>query len=374
MSVGALAITGTFLCVSHPVQVQANTGDLAWAVAQYPQISNSRINSCSLCHTSSIPSLNPYGAAYLANGRSPAAFAPIEALDSDGDGFTNLQEINALTFPGNPADKPTPTATARPTNTPTKAPLPTNTPTSAPQPTNTPTRPSATSIPTNTAVPTQAGTLPPTATRPAPSATATTPPIPMPSATPGSPNPTQRPTARPSAMPPIADRLRLTAVADAYVSAKDPGKNFGGDPSLKVADNAQILSYLRFNVPDTVAGHKIQRAILRLYIDKASGNGFTIRRVSGTAWSEKEITFSSAPKPGDALGASPSHLSTGRWVTIDITSLVGGPGSYSLALIARHNSSATFSSRETGNHAPTLTLSFGNPPGGGDDHNGGGDD
>ncbi|AFV22606.1 hypothetical protein Mpsy_0395 [Methanolobus psychrophilus R15] len=41
--------------------------------------------------------------AYAASGRD---FASIEALDSDGDGFTNLEEINTLTFPGDPADYP----------------------------------------------------------------------------------------------------------------------------------------------------------------------------------------------------------------------------------------------------------------------------
>jgi hypothetical protein len=349
ISISALLLVGVFLYVAQPGLAQANGGDLGAAVAQYPQIDNSRINSCSLCHTSSIPSLNAYGAAYLANGRSPAAFAPIEALDSDGDGFTNLQEINAFTFPGNAVDKPAaaPTAAARPTSVPTNPPLPTNPPT----------RPAATNVPT------QAGTLPPTATHPAPSATASTPSNPAPSATPKPSNPTPRPTA-----PVIANTLRLTAVADAYVTAHQAGKNFGGEPSLKVDDSPQTLSYLRFRVPDQVSGHKIRRATLKLYVTKEVGSGFTIRRVSGAAWSEKEITFDSAPKPGGEFGGSASHLSAGHWVTIDVTGLVGGSGSYSLALIARHKSSASLASRETGSHAPALTLYFGDAPQpGGDD-------
>ena len=64
-----------------------------------------KLDSCATCHISPNGggSRNPYGMAYAANGRD---FASIEALDSDGDGFTNLEEINALTFPGDPADYP----------------------------------------------------------------------------------------------------------------------------------------------------------------------------------------------------------------------------------------------------------------------------
>jgi hypothetical protein len=65
----------------------------------------SALNQCMLCHTSNInPSaLNPYGTAFLGSGHN---FAAIETLDSDGDGFSNIDEINARTFPGDPNSKP----------------------------------------------------------------------------------------------------------------------------------------------------------------------------------------------------------------------------------------------------------------------------
>jgi hypothetical protein len=72
-----------------------------------------KLNSCTLCH-STTPALNSYGAAFKNNSHN---FATIEPLDSDGDGFSNIVEINARTFPGNssskpssPADKTPPTA------------------------------------------------------------------------------------------------------------------------------------------------------------------------------------------------------------------------------------------------------------------------
>jgi PGF-CTERM protein len=64
-----------------------------------------KLDACITCHInpSGGGTRNPYGIAYAASGRD---FASIEGLDSDGDGFTNLEEINALTFPGDPVDYP----------------------------------------------------------------------------------------------------------------------------------------------------------------------------------------------------------------------------------------------------------------------------
>ena len=70
--------------------------------AQY-QTAGSKLDSCILCHGASGPPNNPYGADYAANGHD---FASIEQLDSDGDGYTNLDEITAGTFPGDPNDFP----------------------------------------------------------------------------------------------------------------------------------------------------------------------------------------------------------------------------------------------------------------------------
>lgn len=66
---------------------------------------------CLVCHDK-LPAtktgLNPYGTdlAKQATPRTAAAFKAIEKLDSDKDGFTNLQEIQAGTLPGDPASKP----------------------------------------------------------------------------------------------------------------------------------------------------------------------------------------------------------------------------------------------------------------------------
>jgi hypothetical protein len=90
-----------------PGTVLANTPDASAFNTKY-STAGTRIDAttnCQVCHTS-IPALNGYGSAYKANGRNSGAFEAIKSLDSDSDGFTNLVEIEARTFPGNAADKP----------------------------------------------------------------------------------------------------------------------------------------------------------------------------------------------------------------------------------------------------------------------------
>lgn len=147
MAAGGIVLLGFLIYLNHPASVLAAPGDLSSLEAKYPNIVGTRLDTCTFCHTSP-PILNPYGAAYKAAGRNPAAFGLIENADSDGDGFTNLQEIMALTFPGDPNDHPA----APPTNTPTATLTPFQPPTA------TSTRTAATVPPTATAVP-------PTATR-----------------------------------------------------------------------------------------------------------------------------------------------------------------------------------------------------------------
>ncbi len=111
-------IIGISLVALPPQAVQAKPRFLASVRAWYPQLADSRLDTCNLCHLNGGgSSRNPFGEAFAANGFSLVA---IESLDSDGDGYTNRQEFKALTFPGNPKDFPrsapivTPTPQAAP--------------------------------------------------------------------------------------------------------------------------------------------------------------------------------------------------------------------------------------------------------------------
>lgn len=100
-------------------------------------------NNCSLCHGGN-PLVNgkskyawDFATAKAANGNQYVlAFHQIESKDSDGDGFTNIQEIGAGFLPSDLNNKPT--ATQTPTATPTRTNTPTPTNTTLATATNTP--------------------------------------------------------------------------------------------------------------------------------------------------------------------------------------------------------------------------------------------
>ena len=88
----------------------------AMAVSSYLTQFNTRygtsatvLNSCIICHqtASGSPSSprNSYGIAFDTPSNAHN-FPAIEQLDSDGDGFTNIVEITARTFPGNASSFP----------------------------------------------------------------------------------------------------------------------------------------------------------------------------------------------------------------------------------------------------------------------------
>jgi hypothetical protein len=68
----------------------------------------SKLDSCLTCHTTQAggkEAMNPYGTDF---GAANHDFGAIEGKDSDGDGVTNIDEIKAESFPGDPNDKPKP--------------------------------------------------------------------------------------------------------------------------------------------------------------------------------------------------------------------------------------------------------------------------
>jgi hypothetical protein len=76
-------------------------------LSTYPdacQTLRSAATSCVLCHTS-VPDLNPYGGTILGHRTT---MTTTNDIDSDIDGKTNIIEINACFFPGNPLSTPVP--------------------------------------------------------------------------------------------------------------------------------------------------------------------------------------------------------------------------------------------------------------------------
>lgn len=82
---------------------------------KYPD-AKAKLGKCTTCHVKAMPKkedheLNAYGKDLAKTVVDPKAakkqydFAKVEAMDSDGDGAKNLDEIKAGTNPGDPASK-----------------------------------------------------------------------------------------------------------------------------------------------------------------------------------------------------------------------------------------------------------------------------
>jgi hypothetical protein len=101
----------------------------------YPGAAGTKLDTCTLCHSGGTESirgknttfgscqwchyrygydgkgdksatLNTYGREYRAAGRSMAALKSIEGRDSDGDGYSNIDEIRSIRYPGDAKDDP----------------------------------------------------------------------------------------------------------------------------------------------------------------------------------------------------------------------------------------------------------------------------
>lgn len=98
-------ITYTFLLV---LAITAGTFSIAYAHRDFMEKFNDTygtggtpLDTCITCHSNA--NLNPYGEDFRDNGSD---FAAIEQMDSDDDGFSNINEIVIRTFPGDPEDVP----------------------------------------------------------------------------------------------------------------------------------------------------------------------------------------------------------------------------------------------------------------------------
>ncbi len=105
------------LLVACALPAMATSGVLSTWKSTYPSSTLGTTYSCSLCHGSG-SSFNPYGSSIstaLAGGGTVAnALHAVEVQDSDGDGYTNIVEINANTLPGDASSHPTSSDTTPP--------------------------------------------------------------------------------------------------------------------------------------------------------------------------------------------------------------------------------------------------------------------
>lgn len=143
----------------------------------------------------------------------------------------------------------------------------------------------------------------------------------------------------------------LAPAADAYVTAAFPSKNFGSRASLSTSASPAKWTYLRFEVGGLTA--PVAHATLRMYALTTLSAPVVARRVATNAWDEATIVYGNAPGLGIELTRVPS-VTKGTWTSFDVTALVSGNGTYSVALTTP-GSGANVSSRES-TRPPQLVI------------------
>ncbi len=290
----------------------------------------------------------PFGALRLKLYASSATFDYINTshtvLDTGTINCKNAGSIPTATPTSTPTPtavlSPTPTGTATSTSiplTPTGTSAPTMTPTPSDTPTNTtiPPTPTDTFTPTITFTPTD--TFTPTASD-------------TPTQTPVQPTPTN--TSTPTATP---STITITSTADSYVNSSNPTTNYGSATVLRADGSPDLHSYLKFSVTG-LSGAPAQ-ATLRIYATSTSSTGFTVSGVSDTSWGEKTINYNNMPAiDGGAAGSSGQIKTSNTWISINVTALISGNGTYSMAVTTTNSTAISMASRESGANSPQLVI------------------
>jgi hypothetical protein len=145
----------------------------------------------------------------------------------------------------------------------------------------------------------------------------------------------------------------FTPSADAYVSQVRTTTNFGAANELRVGGAPTTQrSYLHFDLA-SLSG-TVALATLHLYSTGRSGAGYHIRALADHRWSERTISYATAPTPGPVV-ATAQRVMAHTFTSMDVTALVS-TRSVDLALETPDPSGLKFASRESGERAPRLVV------------------
>ncbi|MCG8604604.1 DNRLRE domain-containing protein, partial [bacterium] len=166
--------------------------------------------------------------------------------------------------------------------------------------------------------------------------------------------------------PPQPSQLVLNPVHDSFVRENRAARNYGTGNELRVrkTSSAQQISYIKFNVTGVTG--EVTQAVLRLHCVDGSSDGGTMHTVSNRyrdnnqEWEEDKLVWNNAPPITSAALHTIGSVGAGDTVEVDVTGLVAGDGSYSLAIANQSSDKAGFYSKETG-FPPELIIDFNAP-------------
>jgi hypothetical protein len=114
-----------------------------------------------------------------------------------------------------------------------------------------------------------------------------------------------------------------------------------------------VNGYLTFNIQGVNA--PVARVQLKIYANSATTVGCKVFAVPDVGWVERSITYNTAPPLGNQVGSIGSFRGS-SWITIDVTPLVTGNGTFSLAITGLNATAVSLASRESGTFVPQLII------------------
>jgi hypothetical protein len=141
---------------------------------------------------------------------------------------------------------------------------------------------------------------------------------------------------------------------DGWVRLSAPRAGDGTGIRLRVGRSPRRIAYLEFLVRD--ARRPPRRVTLRLWsLSRSDGSGIDLRATRPAAWDESGLTSETAPRVGRIVRHH-RRFEPG-WIAFDLTRLVRGNGTYSLALTTVGRRTLSFVAGERGpRHAPRLIV------------------
>jgi acid phosphatase len=148
------------------------------------------------------------------------------------------------------------------------------------------------------------------------------------------------------------DTVVVPASADAWVTAARPNA-VHGDTAWVLTDGApQRLGYYRFDVT-VPADRTVTSAQFQCLPGSSNRYGAGVWAVTG-AWDEQTLSWSNAPLPDTSTApiGTTGPVESGAWASVDVTSTVGGSGSYTFVTGTDSPVAWSCASRENGANAP----------------------
>jgi acid phosphatase type 7 len=152
----------------------------------------------------------------------------------------------------------------------------------------------------------------------------------------------------------------FVAEADTYVEADTADVNYGTSDQIVVDSTPQRRVFLRFTV--TGLNGPVTRAVLRLHTiagNAGSSGGGTWRAMTDTTWSETDVTWDEQPEIDRGMVAVLGPVVNSEWYELDVTSMINGNGTYSIAGTSTDSDGAYFDTRETASFGPRLVVTTG---------------